>query len=142
MSPQDMVSCDTSDYGCQGGYLDKSWTYIMNNGIVSDKCFPYKSYDGKAFACPFTQTKKECTEAGVEFKKYYAVKEAAQFIGNIDSAMVEISTNGPIETGFRVYQDFFQYKSGVYHHVSGSFAGGHAVKVVGWGHDSTSQKDV
>ena len=42
-------------------------------------------------------------------------------------------TNGPIEVAFNVYQDFMNYKSGVYIHKSGSFLGGHAVKAVGWG---------
>lgn len=40
-----------------------------------------------------------------------------------------------METGFEVYHDFFNYKSGVYHHVSGELAGGHAVKILGWGTD-------
>lgn len=40
-----------------------------------------------------------------------------------------------METGFEVYHDFFNYKSGVYHHVSGELAGGHAVKILGWGKD-------
>jgi cathepsin B len=38
-----------------------------------------------------------------------------------------------METGFQVYQDFFSYKKGIYHHVTGGLAGGHAVKIVGWG---------
>jgi len=38
-----------------------------------------------------------------------------------------------METAFDVYEDFFNYESGVYTHVSGSFAGGHAVKMLGWG---------
>ena len=32
--------------------------------------------------------------------------------------------------------DFENYFSGIYHHVSGSMAGGHAVKFVGWGVDN------
>jgi cathepsin B len=40
-----------------------------------------------------------------------------------------------METGFEVYHDFFNYKSGVYHHVTGELAGGHAVKILGWGTD-------
>ncbi len=40
-----------------------------------------------------------------------------------------------METGFEVYHDFFNYKQGVYHHVSGDLAGGHAVKILGWGKD-------
>lgn len=41
-----------------------------------------------------------------------------------------------METGFTVYSDFFNYKSGVYSHVSGGVAGGHAVKILGWGIDN------
>ncbi len=32
-----------------------------------------------------------------------------------------------------VYSDFPSYKSGVYQHTTGSFLGGHAVKIIGWG---------
>lgn len=32
-----------------------------------------------------------------------------------------------------VFQDFYSYTSGVYHHVTGKFDGGHAVKIIGWG---------
>ena len=45
-------------------------------------------------------------------------------------------TNGPVEVAFSVYADFLTYKSGVYHHTSGSMLGGHAVKMLGWGVDS------
>lgn len=41
-----------------------------------------------------------------------------------------------METGFEVYHDFFNYKTGVYHHVSGDLAGGHAVKILGWGNEN------
>jgi len=42
-------------------------------------------------------------------------------------------TNGPVETGFTVYEDFMGYESGIYRHTSGGVLGGHAVKIVGWG---------
>lgn len=41
--------------------------------------------------------------------------------------------NGPVEGAFTVYQDFFNYHSGVYQHKTGGVAGGHAIKVLGWG---------
>merc|ERR1712048_1447541 len=44
-----------------------------------------------------------------------------------------IMAGGPMEVAFTVYEDFENYAGGIYHHVSGSAAGGHAVKVVGWG---------
>lgn len=47
-------------------------------------------------------------------------------------------TNGPVEAAFYVYRDFISYKSGVYHHTSGSFLGGHAIKIIGWGVDGST----
>lgn len=44
-----------------------------------------------------------------------------------------IMNGGPMEVAFTVYSDFENYAGGIYHHVTGSMAGGHAVKVVGWG---------
>ena len=45
----------------------------------------------------------------------------------------EIFLNGPVNTGFYVYSDFLEYKSGVYRHTHGRLLGGHAVKIIGWG---------
>merc|ERR1711998_758751 len=64
------------------------------------------------------------------------------FSGNIQSASgpaaikQAIMQGGPVETAFTVYTDFENYAGGIYHHVSGSMAGGHAVKIVGWGVES------
>merc|ERR1712194_511776 len=51
-------------------------------------------------------------------------------MGGIQQA---IMAGGPVGTAFTVCSDFENYASGIYHHVSGSMAGGHAVKFVGWG---------
>lgn len=52
---------------------------------------------------------------------------------SVDAIKTELYNNGPMEGAFTVYEDFFSYKSGVYHHVSGGVAGGHAIKVIGYG---------
>jgi cathepsin B len=44
-----------------------------------------------------------------------------------------IMEGGPVETAFTVYSDFEDYAGGIYKHTTGSPAGGHAVKIVGWG---------
>ena len=46
--------------------------------------------------------------------------------------------NGPVEGTLNVYEDFLNYKSGVYHHVTGMKLGGHAIKILGWGEDEAS----
>jgi len=47
-----------------------------------------------------------------------------------------------MEVAFTVYNDFFSYASGVYvSHPASGVAGGHAIKLVGWGHDAASGLD-
>jgi len=127
LSPQDLVSCDSSDYGCNGGYLQNEWQYMVSTGVVPDDCFPYVSGSGQVPACPTTCPGQGGAMAPLKkfASKYYSV--------GASSIQTEIMTNGPVEAAFYVYRDFMQYKSGVYHHTSGAFLGGHAIKVIGWG---------
>lgn len=54
LSPQDMVSCDPWDMGCNGGILSWAWSYISNTGVATDDCLPYVSGDGTVPKCPKT----------------------------------------------------------------------------------------
>ena len=51
LSPQDMVSCDFSNYGCNGGYLTPSVSYLMAEGLVSDECMPYTEEGVCTYQC-------------------------------------------------------------------------------------------
>ena len=53
----------------------------------------------------------------------------------------ELYENGPLETGFAVFSSFMNYKSGIYQYKDGIIQGGHAVKIIGFGHDDTSGLD-
>lgn len=70
--------------------------------------------------------------------------DAYTFSGSVttfpDEASIQqaIMTDGPVEAAFTVYADFANYVSGVYQHVSGDMLGGHAIRIVGWGVDSTT----
>jgi cathepsin B len=60
---------------------------------------------------------------------FYTVKKDEKQI------QMEIMKNGPVQTAFNVFEDFLNYKSGVYEHKTGNGVGGHAVKIIGWGVD-------
>ena len=121
LSPQYLVSCDKNERECKGGFLDDTWAFLEKQGVVSDKCFPYKSGNGT-----FLPT---CTN----FVLYKVVKGSSKEITCSLQMQKEIMTNGPVQTGFLVYEDFMHYKSGVYKYTQGRKLGGHAVRVIGWG---------
>jgi cathepsin B len=130
LSPEDLVSCDRNDYGCNGGYMDMAWEYMDQHGIVSDACFPYTAGSGRAPSCATS------CQNGQAFTKYQCVHGSVRQSKGVSQIQSEIYTNGPVEAAFTVYEDFFNYKSGVYHHVSGGVAGGHAIKLIGFGVES------
>ena len=71
--------------------------------------------------------------SGTGTVQYYNAASAYAVGTTVAAIQTEIMTNGPIEVAFDVYEDFFSYTSGVYVHKTGGLAGGHAVKMIGWG---------
>jgi cathepsin B len=50
-----------------------------------------------------------------------------------EDLMRDLITNGPVSVKITLMEDFFSYKSGVYHNVKGAALGGHIVNLMGWG---------
>jgi len=132
LSPEDLVSCDKGDMGCQGGRLSSAWSYLKSEGAVSENCFPYAAGSGTAPSCP-----SKCSDS----ESWSASKTKAKTtfaINGVTNMQKEIMTNGPIQVAFSVYKSFMSYKTGVYskHWYELLPEGGHAVKIVGWGTES------
>jgi len=72
LSPQQIVDCDTSNSGCNGGWPDKAMTYVHNaGGQEGITHYPYTAKDGKcAFDSKFVEAKvaafKSATKSGDE----------------------------------------------------------------------------
>jgi cathepsin B len=130
LSPEDLVSCDRTNFGCNGGNLATEWKYMTNKGIVTDTCFPYTAGAGVEAACVSSCISNE------DYVKYTCEAGSVVKSTTVQGIKSDIYANGPVETGFTVYADFMSYSSGIYHHVSGAAEGGHAVKIVGWGSES------
>jgi cathepsin B len=144
--------CDSCGFGCNGGYPAAAWQFWQENGIPTgglygDKntCQPY-SYppcdhhvEGKHGPCDKEYPTPDCMDVcqkgypfSVEEDKWYA-GSAYSVPSDEKSIMSEIYEHGSVEVAFDVYEDFLNYKSGVYQHVKGQYLGGHAVKMIGWG---------
>jgi cathepsin B len=86
---------------------------------------PYTSGDGSSAACPDIPASE----------RYYCEQGSVNHLSNPADIQNELFANGPVETAFTVYEDFYHYKSGVYVHKTGGVVGGHAVKIIGYGHE-------
>ena len=103
------------------------WSFLEKTGTTTDTCVPYTSGSaGVTGTCP---TKCKSGSAITLTKAATGHKNVCTSETSIMNALV----SGPLTTGFSVYADFETYTGGIYHHISGSNLGGHAVEFVGYG---------
>jgi len=133
LSPQYLVSCSDLNLGCHGGILRLAWLFMGYHGLSPDTCVPYISGNGTSESCPST------CEDGTPIDLFKAKLLSIKTFANPTSIKYEIMKNGPIETGFMVYQDFMYYAGGIYKHTNGALLGGHAVKIIGWGEENGTE---
>jgi len=114
LSPQELVSCDTSDHGCSGGTLMNVWDYIDSNGLVADDCMPYESGTGKTNG---TCALPGCTAGGSS--KAFKCPVEHTMLDSDAAIQAAVMTVGAVEVGFTVMEDFMNYKSGIYHYIEG-----------------------
>lgn len=153
VSAEDLTTCcQTCGDGCGGGYPPEAWNYWVRSGLVtggnyntSQGCQPYQipSCDhhvvGKQKPCgqelPTPRCERTCIKGydkDYMDDKHFGAK-AYGIHKDVEQIQTEIMKNGPVEADFEVYEDFLNYKSGVYQHETGSLLGGHAIKILGWG---------
>ena len=144
--------CTECGDGCNGGELGPSFDYWVQTGLPTGglygdnttcQPYPFAPCDhhvvGKYGPCPDEYPTPECTNDCVSgyptpYSKDRHFGSRAYSLPEKETAiMTEIMTNGSVEAAFEVYSDFPLYKSGVYQHKTGSYLGGHAIKMIGWG---------
>jgi len=162
VSTAEVTSCAMWWDGCQGGWEDVAFDYWAGEGVVSGTgytedggCKPYPfppcehHYNGTTSypICP-----KEIYEApdcvaecqpGYTENSYHDDKsygKAVEYFSGVEEIQREVMKNGPIAVSFTVYEDFVNYRSGVYEHLYGKQLGGHAVRLLGWGEETDGTK--
>ena len=149
-----ITCCDTCGSGCFGGSPTASFNFWVNSGIPSGglygdntTCLPYffPPCDDHPHKCTdykdAPECKKECQDGypiPLEEDKTYG--DSCYSVNGEENIMKEIYENGSVEAVFTVYEDFVDYKSGIYQHVVGDYLGEHAVKIIGWGIDDQNVK--
>lgn len=137
--------------GCQGNALVGGLLYMEKNGTVPDAISPYQSDSSRYVPscktlCESLLDYPEVVQAGAHVLKTKTKIDLAHPSSNLAHNIVkmkeEIMTNGPIQAAFTVFNSFItffrQNPTGIYRNTPGHVAGGHAVKLVGWGTDEES----
>jgi len=124
--------------GCNGGQTADAWRFFAEQGLVSRTCWPYGAPSPKV-TCNASEMMNHTCADNEKWKLQFAKEGSVIGISTIDHMKQELMANGPISSQFKVFEDFFQYKSGVYNgcsppsNQSRKLAGYHAIKIVGWG---------
>lgn len=58
LSAEQLIQCDTSSYGCNGGMPERAYNYVKNvGGVETDIDYPYTSYKGVTGSCSVDPSK-------------------------------------------------------------------------------------
>ncbi|MEN6440493.1 MAG: C1 family peptidase [Syntrophobacter sp.] len=133
LSEQVLVSCGgkSSVGDCDGGYVDGASNFIRDTGLPLEDCFSYTAQNTSCSnaTCPSWRTDGTYSITGWHWVTTYNP--------TVDAIKAALNSYGPLVTTMDVYDDFYNYISGVYKAVSKTYEGGHAVLIVGY--DDTNQ---
>ncbi len=130
LSEETLLACAAQDNTTcnDGGYPDVAADYIVSNGLPAYACLPYQDYD------PPPPCRNECSSGSNQVYKisdwnYVLSDNEAPTVIELKNALYAY---GPIASDMNVYDDFLNYVSGVYKHVSGGFDGLHEILIIGY----------
>ena len=110
ISPQVIISCEQTDYGCHGGEAYNAFEWMAKNEVTDETCsiyraFGYEEKSSVAQPCSAMNICRNCNpgEACVIPDKYrvFQVDEYAHFSGE-ENMMQEIYQRGPISCSIAV----------------------------------------
>jgi C1A family cysteine protease len=105
---------------CANGWWVPAAMEAFKHGVCDEACFPYTAGDQSCKLCGGWEDRATKIVNWHEVTNTAAMKEWLSGL------------HGPLTACFTVYEDFYNYRSGIYHHVSGGVVGGHCVSIVGY----------
>jgi len=132
LSPQQIVSCDTVDQGCNGGDTPTAYQYVMQaGGLDTETSYPYRSGDGNDYSCHFNKAAVAAKISGFT----YATPPCQDACNNQNEPLLasNMAATGPVSVCLNAepWQDYMGgiLKSGCGHAVSDM---DHCVQLVGY----------
>jgi cathepsin F len=143
LAPEQLVDCDKTDWGCDGGIVEYAWKYLIKaGGQMAEVDYPYTAgKSGRPGTCRFVGSK-----VIAPVRNFTWVGKPCQYVGDScdhqDDKLVEdaLTNVGPLSVC--VNANWQDYHSGVFSgrcaHDAGSM--NHAVQLVGWNGDQPTNQ--
>ena len=120
LSEQEIVDCDTSSYGCNGGWQSNAMNYVKTHGQELETDYPYTARDG---TCKFSAAKGKVNTTGVN-------TVPARSVSALKAAIAKGPTSVTVEADRAVFQ---QYTGGILNSSACGTSLDHAITAVGYG---------
>ncbi|CAO2813910.1 unnamed protein product [Amaranthus hypochondriacus] len=121
LSEQELIDCDVSNNGCNGGLMDNAFEFIVsNNGLHKEDDYPYLMEEGRC------EAKKEAMEV-------VTINGHRDVPSNDEASLLKALAHQPVSVGIEASgRDFQFYSGGVFDGHCGSYLN-HGVTAVGYG---------
>jgi len=104
-----------------GWWPENAFKNIQAKGLTFEDYYPYTAGD------------QDCTGLNADWPNRLAKVTAwTSLTGDAAAMKQNISSYGSVTACLDVYQDFFSYRTGIYRHVTGAYAGGHCITLIGY----------
>jgi hypothetical protein len=123
LSEQQLVDCDTSNGGCNGGWPHYVYRNFINSGygLTTEANYTYKGYRGTC-KIPFRK------------ENYKILRQTGVFSGiGFESQLEALVINGPTVVAVNADNNFMAYSGGIFNGCASSNSINHAVVAVGFG---------
>jgi len=126
LSEQQLVDCDDTNYGCNGGIVNEAFEYLKDQEICSTSSYPYTSGTSKVRGqCSVCKGEAAIPKGGVT---------GFTPVGASENSLAKALMNQPISVAVAVNNKWFSYSSGIFSSECGKSLN-HAVLAVGYGKD-------
>jgi len=141
VSVQQILSCNSEQVGCNGGFASAADDAFRSSGISAEASSPYacgggdplNHFDASSTSCSAFPWGGTCTSS---LSNDGWVWGGAFSVSGATAMATLISQGHSLYVTFDVYNNFMTHGSGIYSETTGGIKGGHAVTAVGYGTES------
>ena len=126
LSVEQLIKCDKRNSSCESGNPLNSLLYSQENGLKLASCAD-KDPSLEHNCLDFVNNSKSC-------KSVYLIENSIQKFEFPGPIMQEIMFNGPVVAFIDLYENFSDYKDGIYQ-PQGILKGKHSILLIGWFRD-------